>query len=65
MGGEKEEAMEEEADSSGGLKMGGDPIPGPFDILRECFELDKKKGKERARAEAKLRAWLKKKRSRK
>jgi len=38
--------------------MGGDPVPGPLDILREWFELSKKTGKERAEAIARLEEWL-------
>ena len=40
--------------------MGGDPVPGPLDILREWFELSKKTGKERAEAIARLEEWLRK-----
>ena len=40
--------------------MGGDPVPGHLDILREWFELPEKKGKERDEAVARLEEWLRK-----
>jgi len=44
--------------------MGGDPIPGPHDILRLWYQLHTLKGKERAEAIAKLEEWLRKLESR-
>ena len=40
--------------------MGGDPVPGPHDILRTWYELPWLKGRELEEAIEKLEAWLKK-----
>jgi len=40
--------------------MGGDPIPGPHDILRTWYELPTLKGREKREAIAKLEKWLEK-----
>lgn len=42
--------------------MGGDPVPGPFDILRDWFNLDKLSGKERKEAIARIKKSLNKRR---
>ena len=39
-------------------QMGGDPIPGPHDILRLWYQVHTLKGKERAEAIAKLEEWF-------
>jgi len=41
----------------GGYIM-GDPVPGPFDILRDWFHLPEMKGEERAEAIARIEALL-------
>ena len=40
--------------------MGGDPIPGPHDMLRLWYRLPELRGEERAEAIAKLEEWLRK-----
>ena len=40
--------------------MGGDPVPGPYDILRTWYELPGLKEKKREEAIEKLETWLKK-----
>jgi len=39
----------------------GDTVPGPFDILKDWFNLPNMTGKERAEAKARLEEWLRNK----